>query len=223
MSAYRIGRYPVTVAEYREFIEHDGYEDEEHWAGGGFGQFEEPDGWQEQLQHPNRPVVGVSWYEAAAYAAWAKCRLPTEAEWERAARGGSDDGRKYPWGDAAPDPTRMNYATGDPDDYQTGSPTSASPTPVGIYPLGLSPEGVADMAGNVWEWCADWFGNYASDPVEDPTGPSEGNGRVLRGGSWHNPARDCRVSCRVVFGAANRNGDAGFRVVGVVVLGGQDS
>ena len=159
-------------------------------------------------------MVGVSWYEAAAYAAWANCRLPTEAEWERAARGGDGDGRKYPWGNEAPDDTRMNFA---PD----WKPSVGHPTPVGVYPRGLSPEGLADMAGNVWEWCSDWGGEYDAKEVRDPTGPPKGVGRVVRGGSWVNLPSYCRVSSRDVDHPARRNQSFGFRVVFVLV--GQDS
>jgi formylglycine-generating enzyme required for sulfatase activity len=127
------------------------------------------------LPYPSRPVVGVSWFEATAFCAWAGVRLPTEAQWERAARGTT--GRKFPWGDQPPDESRLNFA---PD----WNANVGHPTPVGIYPLGNTPEGICDLAGNVWEWCADWFAGYPQKAASNPTGPESGESRVFRGGSW---------------------------------------
>ena len=102
LGAYRIGRYPVTVTEYRRFLESGGYADPRYWTAGGHGRRQAPDHWEEQVQFPNRPVVGVSWYEALAYCRWAGGSLPSEAEWERAARG--TEGRRFPWGNGPPEP-----------------------------------------------------------------------------------------------------------------------
>jgi formylglycine-generating enzyme required for sulfatase activity len=199
---FYIGKYPVTVCQYKRFIEADGYEDETYWKAGGFGKFKEPDEWQEQLQHPTRPVVNVSWYEAKAYAEWAGYRLPTEAQWERAARGAGDEYRKYVWGNTEPDKETMNY------DSNVGHPT-----PVGIFPESCSPEGVIDMAGNVWEWCEDWYGNYYPiGKVTDPVGPKEGLGRVVRGGSWVRSAYNCRTATRNGDSPVDRLGNFGFRL-----------
>jgi formylglycine-generating enzyme required for sulfatase activity/3',5'-cyclic AMP phosphodiesterase CpdA len=145
LPAFRIGKYPVTVAEYARFVED--------------GQWPEPADWAGQLEHPNWPVVRVTWHQAKAYCEWAGGRLPTEEEWERAARGPAC--WKYPWGNEAIDPTRANY-----DESKLGHPT-----PVGLYPTGVSAEGALDMAGNVWEWTASEY--------------SKGSGAyVLRGGSF---------------------------------------
>jgi formylglycine-generating enzyme required for sulfatase activity len=172
LDAYQIARYPVTVQEYQRFVEAEGYQDRRWWNSGGFGQGQEPAQWDEQLLHPNRPVVNVSWCEASAYCAWAGVRLPSEAEWERAARGFS--ARKYPWGNENPDAMRANYSDGGP----------GHPTPVGLYPAGATPEGVLDLAGNVWEWVEDWFAPYGNLREKNPSGATKGEKRVWRGGSW---------------------------------------
>ena len=179
----------------------EGYAKERFWAAGGFGRHETPQAWDEQLAHQTRPVVGVSWYEVSAYAAWASCRLPTEAEWERAARG--LEGRRFPWeGDEEPTPRLANY-----DGSRIGHPTS-----VGVYPLGQTPEGVRDMAGNVWEWCSDWYGRYSPDPQENPGGPHSGDARVLRGGAWLFGGIYLRCSYRSWISPASRDGFVGFRL-----------
>jgi formylglycine-generating enzyme required for sulfatase activity len=205
LDEFRIGRYPVTVAEFARFVVQGGYQDRRWWTAGGYSDQSSPDEWEEQLQHPNRPVVGVSWFEAAAYAAWAGCRLPTEAQWERAARG--IEGRKYAWGNEEPADRRMNYAPGWP-------PNVGRPTPVGIYPLGATPEGICDLCGNVLEWCADWQGPYDDSMQRNPTGPSSGSFRVLRGGSWRHYPSDCRAAYRYHDVPVDRRGLIGLRLVG---------
>ena len=185
---FRIARYPVTVQEYKSFVEDGGYQDQRFWVAGGFGQWQEPDGWAEQLAHPNRPVVEVSWFEAAAYARWARVRLLTEAEWERAARG--TEGREYPWGEEAPSPRLANYREG----------KVGHPTPVGLYPLGATPERIQDLAGNVWEWCEDWYD------------PSEKKYRNSRGGSWVYNGSTCAARSATTTGrrAASSIGASGW-------------
>src|SRR3990172_2467496 len=205
LSEYWIGKYPVTVCQYKRFIEARGYDDEAYWKAGGFGQFKEPDKWQDQLQHPTRPVVNVSWYEAKAYAEWAGCGLPTEAQWERAARGSGDEYRKYVWGNTEPDKETMNY-------YESGI---GHPTPVGIFPESCSQKDVIDvidMAGNVWEWCEDWYGDYPTGSVTDPVGAKGGSGRVVRGGGWGSLARYCRSAYHLSISPDDRNDGFGFRV-----------
>ncbi|MCY2993130.1 MAG: SUMF1/EgtB/PvdO family nonheme iron enzyme [Planctomycetota bacterium] len=205
LDAFQIARYPVTVGQYQRFVAADGYQCQRWWSGGGFGQSSEPGSWEDQQQYPARPVVEVSWYEAAAYAAWAGARLPTEAEWERAARG--TEGRRWPWGNENPDETRMNY--------WRVKPNVGSPTPVGIYPRGATSEGICDLSGNVWEWCADRHADdyYRTSPRENPTGPSAGSFRVLRGGSWFYCARYCRPASRCDLVPGSRFNFVGLRLV----------
>jgi formylglycine-generating enzyme required for sulfatase activity len=140
VAPFLIGRYPVTVAEYERFVRDGGYQQARFWSAGGFKVLTAPLEWQHQLQYPTRPVVGVSWYEAAAYCAWNKGRLPSEAEWECAARCGRESIR-YPWGDEQPDEHRANFGM-----------NLTHPTPVGLYPTGATPSGIHDLAGNVFEW-----------------------------------------------------------------------
>jgi formylglycine-generating enzyme required for sulfatase activity len=202
VSPFFIGRYPVTVFEYDPFVASGGYKEERFWEAGGYGTFAAPGHWQQQLRYPNRPVVEVTWYEAAAYCAWAKGRLPTEAEWERAARGGRE-GTRYPWGNEKPDEFRANYFGGG----------ANQPTPVGMYPEGATPQGIHDLAGNVLEWTADWWGRYSEAAARNPRGPEKGSGKVIRGGSWDSIARGLRVSSRDWSVADARVDDMGFRCV----------
>jgi len=141
--AFQIGRYPVTVWEYRKFVDGEGYRDERSWSSGGFGSSSAPLQWEKQVLHPNRPVTGVSWYEASAYCAWAGLRLPTEQEWKCAARG--REGRQYPWGEQEPDPVRTVFQRR----------LSEQAIPVGLSPLGATPDGIEDLLGHVWQWVAD--------------------------------------------------------------------
>lgn len=204
---FALGRYPVTVQEFRRFVEagDEGYLNPKLWAPEGWARREaegrtKPQEWTEQLRHPNRPVMGVSWYEADAYCCWIGGRLPTEAEWEFAARG--VEGRRYPWGGEEPDDCRANFQ------MRVGHPS-----PVGGYPLGSAPEDVHDLAGNVFEWCADWFGRYREEDEEDPTGSRSGTSRVSRGGSFYSGPGVLRAACRSFGYPVARDVIIGFRVL----------
>lgn len=198
LDAYYVGRHEVSNAQYQAYVQATGRAPSEA----------APD---ERLNGPEQPVVGVTWYDARDYCAWAGLRLPTEAEWEKAARG--TDGREYPWGNTAPDGTRANY-----EDAYTEVTGSAGDgyeftAPVGNYPAGASPFGALDMAGNVWEWTADWFDSeyYTVSPGRNPKGPSDSSGRVLRGGSWHYDAGFLRASSRFATYPGKAYYTVGFR------------
>jgi len=195
VDAFAIGKYPVTNEQYAVFVQDTGWRPPYHWEKGKMP--------ENKAKHP---VVNVSWLDAVVYCRWIskktgrEWRLPTEAEWEKAARG--SDGRIYPWGNEPPDKTRCNYNMNIKDT-----------TPVGHYPAGASPYGALDMTGNVWEWVADWYDRnyYAVSPARNPTGPERGHGRVLRGGSWRSDVNGVRTALRGGIHPDNRFDDVGFR------------
>lgn len=206
LSSFRMRRFPVTVEEFQRFVTAGGYRAREHWGAGGYGDFREPEDWAAQQKRRDHPVTGVSWYESAAYCCWAGGRLPTEAEWERAARG--PHGWRFPWGNEPPlDPAFANYGS-----------KAGGTTPVGQYPKGNSSEGLYDLLGNVWEWCSDRYGAYAAAAGSDPQGPAEGTHRILRGGSWYSNPQIVRVSFRGRGGPTNRSSLVGLRCAGELSL-----
>ena len=174
LSTYQIMRMPVTNAEYKVFVDATDHRPPHHWIGREIPK-----------DKANHPVINVSWRDAMAFCTWAGVRLPSEAEWEKAACG--TDGHIYPWGNQPPDVKRCNFNRNVRD-------TSA----VGSYPAGASPYGVMDMAGNVWEWVNDWYqaSYYSVSPGSNPLGPTTGESCVLRGGSWGNGDNFVRSACR---------------------------
>ena len=213
LETFEIGRFPVTVAEFRLFLEGPGYHRRGYWTETGWtwrwavGRVQ-PALWQEPLWtgDPALPVVGVSWYEAVAYCRWlndelqAYYRLPTEAEWERAARG--DDERQYPWG-AAFEAWRCSTREGGRN--QT--------LPVGHdSPAGDGPFGCADMAGNVSEWTLSQLRPDPYDPLDGRETVEEAAERVIRGGSWFKPALRARNAARGSNDPNFADSDVGFRL-----------
>ncbi|MCX6082006.1 MAG: SUMF1/EgtB/PvdO family nonheme iron enzyme [Chloroflexi bacterium] len=194
LSEYLIGKYPVTNKQFQAFINASGYMQTNHW-GNRTNTYGKQD----------HPVVCISWQDAVAFCTWASkvsgqpVRLPSEAEWEKAARG--TDGRIYPWGDRKPNEKLCNF------NNNVGDTTR-----VGDYsPAGDSTYGCADLAGNVCEWVADWYSDtyYQDSPAINPTGPSSGEYRVLRGGSWGGNVLDQGVSSRI-----SNSPDFGFNYYG---------
>jgi len=216
LQGYWMDKYEVTNSQYLRFVRATGRLAPTHWKEGqvpsGMGSF---------------PVVNVSWYDAAAYAEWASERLPSELEWEKAARG--TDGRLFPWGNQwdAKKCRNLELITGKAiSDLRQGvtafmrwadnhDSEREGPKPVGSYPAGASPYGCQDMAGNAWEWCADWYDEsaYQGYAKGDLTPPAAGTQKVWRGASWHwgNPWH-FRCTCRSLANFPDTsNGPVGFR------------
>lgn len=190
LHAYWIDRYEVTNREYKRFIDAAGHPHPDYWDGEVY-----PPG------KAHHPVVMVNWEDARAYARWVGKRLPTEAEWEKAARG--TDRRIYPWGDEF-EQHRVNCGK---DVLDT--------MPVGSYPDGVSPYGLHDMAGNVGEWVEDWYGEsyYEGSPRQNPTGPETGIYRVVRGGVFNDYPSGVRCTARFPAFHTSRLMNVGFRCV----------
>jgi formylglycine-generating enzyme required for sulfatase activity len=196
-----IDRYEVTNRLYKKFIDETG-----HRAPYVNAEWAQPYNWKDTNYPPGKadfPVVLVSWEDATAYAAWAGKRLPTEAEWEKAARGGLVK-KKYPWGDQI---TKHNA------NYFTSITEENQMKPVGTFPP--NPFGIYDSAGNIWEWCADWYNQtyYKKSPEENPPGPESGTYRVYRGGAWINRAGQLRCSERARNAPVHQSHIIGFRCV----------
>jgi formylglycine-generating enzyme required for sulfatase activity len=198
LPAFDMDRHEVTVAQYRVCVE-----DRSCTAAGA-------DSDNCNASHSDRddhPVNCVTWFDAKSYCAWQQKRLPSEAEWEKAARGTKQ--AMFPWGAAPATCERaiMSFGSGNGCDH-------GSTWPVGSRPTGASPYGAEDMAGNVWEWVEDWFvAGYASTPLRNPLGPATGTERVIRSGSWDDAwaEKAMRTVARSSNGPDTHGGHLGFR------------
>jgi formylglycine-generating enzyme required for sulfatase activity len=192
VNAFLMDVHQVSVKHYARFLEATHHEVPPDWS------------IMNRPQHQDRPVANVDWAEAAAYCTWAGKRLPTEAEWEKAARG--TDGRIYPWGNELPTQAR---ATSGKEIWSSHT----APSSVGMLEEGKSPYGIYDMSGNVWEWVSDWYDQdyYKNSPSKNPTGPSTGEAKVIRGGSWGSGPKDLRAANREVHVPSFRGFGTGFR------------
>lgn len=230
LPTFLISRYPITNAQYYAFVADGGYDNPRYWSREGWAwrigenkadSSSEPAEMRgrplpldSRSQIPTRPAVGLSWYEATAYCHWLteklkasgkldafeQVRLPTEAEWEKAARG--TDGRIYPWGNA----WYGKYGNC----LETGIGLA---TAVGTFPWGSSPYGVEDMAGNVWEWTNSAVARFPYNPADGREDPETDKPRVIRGGSWRSYPTQVRAASRAGLMAGDRRDDVGFRVV----------
>jgi formylglycine-generating enzyme required for sulfatase activity len=210
LPAFKISRYPVTVAQYAQFVSDNGYAKNEYWLEHGAR-------WKAERTHPdigwddpafnvaNQPVIGITWFEAQAYCRWLSAqlgtpvRLPSEAEWEKAARG--TDGRIYPYGSEL-DESRFNC-----DSTQIGAPCA-----VGLFPANASPYGALDMCGNVFQWTSSLLRDYPYDAADGREDPNRNGSRIFRGGSWNVPAVLSRSAFRSHFYAHGAYDWVGFRV-----------
>jgi len=231
LDAFYIDKYEVTNEQFACFVKATGYRTDAEkegwgytWTGRDWDKVKGAD-WR----HPYGPesdvkdrmdhlVVLVSWNDAHAYCRWAGKRLPTEAQWEKAARG--TDGRQFPWGNTPPESGKLNFCDANCDfewraiEVDDGHKHTA---PVGSYPAGASPYDCMDMAGNVWEWVADWYDPkyYSRSPGRNPQGPSQGDCKVARGGAWTSSEMDIRCANRVYGRPFKRIAFTGFRCVWV--------
>ncbi|MGD2251979.1 MAG: SUMF1/EgtB/PvdO family nonheme iron enzyme [Anaerolineales bacterium] len=206
LDAFWIDQWEVTNEMFAAFLNGPAgnqLEDGVTWldANGRYVRIHEHNGtWEPDPGYESHPVADVTWYGARAYCEWAGRRLPTEAEWEKAAR--YNDARVFPWGDSYPTCSVANI-----------NGCEESTREVGSYPEGASPYGAFDMTGNLWEWVLDWYGEdyYANSPDRNPSGPADGTQRVVRGSSWNELTRSGRSANRGKIEPVSSLGSVGFR------------
>ena len=201
LDTFYIDKYEVTNGRYLQFVTETGHRTPQHPSDPKKGI------WQGNIMPESiidLPVINVDWYDADAYCKWAGKRLPTEAEWEKAAKGPND--WRFPWGDVEPTDRHLNY-------NQVTWRGEATLVPVGIYEKGKSPYGAYDMAGNVWEWVADWYeaDYYSKSPDRNPKGPQTGGYKVLRSSGWQGETPQARIFTRIRSKPLDRNHSTGFR------------
>ena len=208
LPAYYMDKYPVTNGQYCHFLNHvntgKGELEERIYLSAKYKKekcriAKEGNKFLVEKGYEDYPVIFVSWYGAKAYGNWCGKRLPYEVEWEKAARG--TDGRKYPWGNEF-DKRLCNFAAGGP----------GHTTPVGSYPQGVSPFDCFDMAGNVWEWCSDWFDANNDKTGDRLKGSESGSDRVIRGCSWYGISRGVRCANRSDYTPDGHLYDIGLRL-----------
>ncbi|AEB09880.1 formylglycine-generating enzyme family protein [Desulfobacca acetoxidans] len=203
LSPFYITATEITNAQYGEFLAATGHPEPLYWL-------------DRNLNAPNQPVVGVTWHDATAFAKWLsritqeEYMLPTEAQWEAAARGGLV-GQPFPWGSTPPEQGGRFRASFNPNPYDKDGFRYTAPV-ASFPPNGF---GLYDMAGNVAEWCEDWYhsSSYTKSRKENPAGPASGTSRVLRGGSWYGRARELRCAARQSFRPSQTDGFIGFRLI----------
>lgn len=216
LDAYQISKYEITNAQFKVFMDSDGYTNSAYWTTDGWtwrtnNSITEPAYWATGLYnsgpgYPNYPVVGVSWYEAYAYCQWIGGHLPTEAQWEKAVRG-TDSSNYWSWGSIW-DASKCNSV------HNTSPDTFTYSSPVGFFSSDRSMYGVYDMTGNVFEWCGDWYGSafYSISPDSNPTGPATGIYRSLRLGAWSSTNSDNGCANRGAYYPYMRYNNNGIRV-----------